>query len=169
MASNLKRRIEQLEAKAAANAPLSGSRDPTEVQARLEASEATRKAYEAASVEEKIATRQRQLEELKASQPVDCLHRLRIRLVEIEIEGLRGLSAEACDALRLDAHYQVGGRSYEPWTAPPPREPSGLSDGRELPDDTARSRRRARTMRDPFDPLADYKDEGRMPLEPRYH
>ena len=172
MAGGLKRRVELLEARAAAAVPLS---EPDEaamrqrVERRVEAADAAQRAYEAATVEERIAIKLQELAELRARERRDCLHDLRIRLVEIDIEELQGLSSAAAAAeQRLAAHFQVGGRVNEPPSKPCP-EPSAA------PPDVASETETAplivgRTKGPPNwrDLLKDFRDEPRLSLEPRW-
>lgn len=127
MASGLLGRIERLEARGARPQRVK-SADPEVLLERLEVAIRSRDAEAALPTDQRIEAKLRELEALEAYRAadheapwsIDRLHRFRVRLVEIDLEELRGTDARECALEKMQANLdfsgvpaRAGSRSHE--------------------------------------------------------
>lgn len=167
------RRIEQLEAEAAAREPSDDDDVTARVGTRLEQMKREQEAYEALPTDEKITALEKQMAELP---PDPIWYDYCRRSLEIDVLELRGASAELLQLAREQATDAVRFRRAMP-TIPSQQEVDALIEAqRPACERTAASaespRRRAEVIqladRRPRDVLADYRGRQQHPTEPEF-
>ena len=116
MASGLLGRIEKLEARVPRPDRIRHA-NPDVLLERLDAAMRARETERALPTEQRIEAKLRELGALEACRvaedegpwPMDRLHRLRVRMLEIDLEELRGTDARECAAEQMQANLDFSG------------------------------------------------------------
>jgi hypothetical protein len=121
---SIRRTLELIETKLAARDTQDDEQALRSLTERLERYFAQCAQYDAMAVDEKIACKRGQLEELKATQFAEYnkfMATLRVRLLEIDIEELQGADAESVERMRREA------TEFFRWRGRPPKADPGIA------------------------------------------